>query len=322
MDRFHFHNGRDSILLDHIRGMMLLEDQYLTIEDPFNYILYKKQLESEKVRIITSGGGGLGALFSCFVGQGLADGMAHGDFGCAPTAYALFELAKKIHTPKGILFLTNNFAGDFLNNDMAVELLESEGIPSKVIYCCDDIFSASGEPRENRGGLCGIGFLIKIAAEAAKQGLSLHEVESITRKAESNLRSVTITIDDQDQIINFGEGFSGEKASVSLPYRNLDDLVNHAINFLLDDFQMTNKNHDYHCFVSINRLRKMSLVESYAAVYSVSKKIQKSGIPLGRITTGSYFDAFDSNGCIISILFADQDLIPFIKPVTSYSFTI
>jgi dihydroxyacetone kinase-like protein len=49
--------------------------------------------------------------------------------------------------------MTNNFAGDFLNNDMAVELLESEGIPSKVTIVVMTFSVLQVEPRENRGGL-------------------------------------------------------------------------------------------------------------------------------------------------------------------------
>lgn len=323
MNEFLFCDNRDSILYDHIRGLMVLhKGEYATIDDPFSYVLFKQKLETEKVRVIISGGGSTGSLFSGFVGEGLADGMAHGEFFSAPTAYSLYALGKEINDKKGLLFLTNNFSGDFLNNDMAIELLGDEGITANAIYCSDDIFSAINEPKENRGGLCGITFLIKIASSAAKRGFSLSEVSAVVEKAHQNLRSVAVTLSDDQRELQFGKGFSGEKPPVSMDYRGLDHLVENAINMLFDDFSISSDYKDKTCFLSINRSRKTSNTEVNAMVYAAQQKLLKKGLLVGDITMGNYFDVFDSPGCIFSILFADSDMLQFIELVNGYDFTI
>lgn len=59
----------------------------------------------------------------------------------APNAYVLYEMAKNIDCGKGILFLTNHYMGDYLNNDMAVELLAHDNINAAMCCISDDILS-------------------------------------------------------------------------------------------------------------------------------------------------------------------------------------
>ena len=173
-------NARDRALDESMKGIFAAQpDEFVRLPGEYSYTLYRKRLKRDRVQIVISGGGGAGPLFPGFVADGLADAISHGDFGCAPNAYSLYEVGKAIHQGKGILYMTNNFAGDFLNNDMAQELLVTEGIPAKVAYASDDIFSAQGEPKEKRGGLSGIGLMMKAASGAADRGMGLDEVLAV-----------------------------------------------------------------------------------------------------------------------------------------------
>jgi len=138
-------NSIDSALDEMLSGVMAAQPgEFVRMENLHSYILYKRNIDNDKVQVVISGGGGFGPLFPSFVGKGLADAVCFGEFNCAPNAYALYEVAKTVNRGKGILFLTNNFVGDFLNNDMAKELLYIDGIASEVCYASDDILSARG----------------------------------------------------------------------------------------------------------------------------------------------------------------------------------
>ena len=94
--------------------------------------------------VIISGGAANGPLFPGYVGEGLADAAVVGGAYSAPNAYAIYETGKYIDSGHGVLLLYNNFAGDYLNNDMAEELLAMDGIPVESVWTTDDIASALG----------------------------------------------------------------------------------------------------------------------------------------------------------------------------------
>ncbi|MEM1483799.1 dihydroxyacetone kinase subunit DhaK [Oscillospiraceae bacterium PP1C4] len=317
---FEIFNQKTTAFKELISGILSAQpDDFVEIENLYSYTLHKKRIMDDRVQIVISGGGGYGALFPGFVGEGLADAVCQGDFDCAPNAYALYEVAKAVHRKKGILFLANHFTGDFLNNDMAQELLEGDNICSKACYVSDDLFSSRGEPKEKRGGLCGIALLIKIAASAADRGLGLEEVYRIVQKANDRLRSVTVCLNQQKRQMEFGPGFSGEAPAVVMSYQSADDLVQNALVFLLSELE---EYPDSPLYFTINRMAGMSYLEGYIILQSVKSQLEASGHVVNGCSVGSYFNAFDSNGCIISVLAADDEIAQYIRPVSGYDFTI
>ena len=155
-------------------------------------VLVKRTPTPDRFSIIISGGAGNGPLFPGYVGEGLADAASIGGPFSAPNAYAIYEAAKQLGSKKGVLLLYNNFAGDYLNNDMAQELLEQEGIQVETVISNDDIATALGEPRAERNGRCGIALLIKLAAAYAKAGMELKEAAQLLRYATTRLGTLSL----------------------------------------------------------------------------------------------------------------------------------
>lgn len=156
-------NSRETALNEALNGIKrACPGKYTRLETEYGYGLYRNNISSNRVRIIVDGGGGYGHMWSAFAEEGLADAMVHGNFDSAPNAYVLYEMAKNIDCGKGILFLTNHYMGDYLNNDMAVELLAHDNINAAMCCISDDILSCEGEIAENRGGLHGIGQVLSL----------------------------------------------------------------------------------------------------------------------------------------------------------------
>ncbi len=313
-------NNKEEVLGEVLEGIMFTQpDAYIRMINEFSYILYRKNMDDKKVKIIASGGAGRGPLFEGFAGEGLADAVVTGDFNCAPNAYALYDVARTIDRGRGILFLTNNYAGDYLNNDMAVELLSKEGISSGMVLVSDDIFSARGEPKDKRGGLSGIGILIKIASAAAEDGLSLEEVLRITQKANDRIRTAAVCMNDDLDLMEFGAGFSGEAPVITEKFQSADRLAESAIEKIMGELDSYQGGRIY---LNVNRMRQMMYVEGYVVLMSLKRKLEKKGYSLIGASVGGYYDAYDANGCIISLLSADSELEKYIKPAKGYDFTI
>ncbi len=313
-------NEKEGILDDVLQGIMFTQQgTYIRMENEFSYMLHRKDIKNQKVQVILNGGAGKGPLFEGFVGKGLADAMVIGEFDCAPNAYALYEIGKKIERGKGILFLANNYSGDYLNNDMAMELLSAEGIRSGLILASDDMFSAKGERKENRGGLSGIGMLTKIASEAAGNGLSLKELYRVTQEANCRMRSMAVCVSEETNKIQIGAGFSGEAPSIAEDFISADQLAETVIECGMEELKAYENSK---IFFTVNRMREMTYVEGYVVLMSMKRALEKRGYAIGGAAAGCYYDAYDSNGCIVTVLAANAEIERYIKTVNGYDFTI
>ncbi|WP_334104281.1 dihydroxyacetone kinase subunit DhaK [Muricomes intestini] len=315
-----FINKNKQHLDEVIQGIMAARPEALRrIENEYSYVLTKKELFADKVQVIVNGGGGRGPFFEGVVGEGMADAMVSGDFNCAPNAYMLYQTAKEIEQNKGILFIANNFMGDYLNNDMAKELLEGDGIETKVCYASDDIYSSRGENKENRGGLSGIGFIMKVAAAASESGENLKEVHRVSEKVNERTRSLSLCYNVGKNAIEFGNGFSGEKPTEILPYEDVNRVAEKVVGVLMNELGRYRSGRIH---IMVNRMLYTSYAEGYIMLGALKKKLEGRGIKTGICTAGNYFDAYDYNGFIISFMAADDEIENYTKRVNGFDFTV
>ena len=154
-----------------------------------NAFLYKNRRRG-KVSLVIGGGSGHEPMFSGFVGDVLADAAACGNIFASPNPQLIFETAQAVDEGKGVLFVYGNYAGDNMNFDMAEELCDFEGIKTAHVRVLDDCVSAPADRREDRRGIAGDVFVIKIAGAACDAGLSLEEVTRVTEKARDNIFTI------------------------------------------------------------------------------------------------------------------------------------
>src|SRR5690606_9628676 len=73
--------------------------------------------------------------------------------------------------------------GDVLNFGVAAERLRAEGIDVRIVTVTDDVASAPADRHLQRRGIAGDFVVFKVAGAAAEAGLSIDEVERVTRLA-------------------------------------------------------------------------------------------------------------------------------------------
>ncbi|MDO4272996.1 MAG: dihydroxyacetone kinase subunit DhaK [Eubacteriales bacterium] len=311
-------NSKESAHEEALQGIMLANPgKYTRLPSEYGYGLYRNNLRDGQVRIIINGGGGYGPMWAGFADNGLADAMVHGNFDSAPNAFVLYEMAKAVDCGCGVLFLTNHFMGDYLNNDMAVELLAHDGIPAKLCCVSDDILSCEGEAKEARGGLHGIGQICKICGAAAREGLSLDEIWGLAEKANSRLRSVSVNI--REGMILFGEGFSGEPAVKTSPYQSVDQMVREACGILLEEMEQWR---DDSFYLSVNSHCGVGYTESFVILNSAVQWLKEQGLKMWGCGAGTYFDVYEGTGCMISLIACDEEMRKYLHPEKGYGFVI
>ena len=267
-------------------------------------VITKRKPTPEHFAVIVSGGGGNGPLFPGYVGEGLADAAVLGGPYSAPNAYAIYEAGMLLGRENGVLLLYNNFSGDYLNNDMAKELLEMEGIQVESVVSTDDIASALEEPREHRSGRSGIALLIKLAGACAKEGMHLSQAAELLRFANTRLGTLSLHVNEGQTHIAYGAGFSGEPPMRIETHMNMERAAKEVSEMLLEDLSPTKEET---IFLLVNRLRLTSYSDGYIMANWVAREFSKHHL-LQQLRVSAFSNIMDVYGFDFSVICMNGDI--------------
>ncbi len=265
--------------------------------------LVRADFDPSHVAVIISGGGGNGPLFPGYVGAGLADAAVIGAPFAAPNAYTIYETGLHLGREKGVLLLYNNFSGDYLNNDMAAELLRMDGIEVESVISTDDIASAVGEDKSARSGTSGIAYLIKLASACAKRGMALRDMAAFLKETQTRLGTLSIHVDFAKNEMAYGEGFSGEPA---IRVENHMDMQRSAVemcDMLLEDLK---PEPNEKIFIMVNRLRYTSYADGYIFAQHVVDYISKK-YEIAQLRVANFSSIMDVYGFNVSLFCAGDE---------------
>ena len=304
----------DHITQECADGLALVYPEFVhTLPDSFNgRVLLSNSYDPNRVNLIVSSGGGGGPFSNSFIASpDLADAAVNGNICTAPSAYDIYEVVKKINSPHGYLFIYNNFMGDWLNNDLALELIETEGYKGYQLPIRDDCLSVpSDAPRSERTGSIGLLFAVKIAAACARTGASLEEVASLMEHVNDRMSSVMLTYDFEKKLTMLGEGISGEPAR--LVYENrftLEDSAQLSYDLLFEDLKPKANEKIY---LLINRSHHTLYEDSFILAKHLHNYSQ-SKIPVHQMSVGYYDRMSESYGFSVTMLCADERIDPFMQ---------
>lgn len=305
----------------YFKGMeMAYPDRWRMLHgDENSAVLIKRRPTLNQVAVIISGGGANGPLFPGYVADGLGDAAVVGAPHGAPSAYAIYETGKYLGREKGALLLYNNFAGDYLNNDMAQELLEMDGLMVESVIATDDIASAVGEPKASRSGRTGIALLTRLAGSCAGLGYSLADTAALVRRANQRLGTLSVFIDIEKNVVTFGGGFSGEPGVLTMPCSSMEAVAQQAVQLLMEDLC---PQPGEQCVLLINRMRYTSYSDSFRMAKCAMEALQQRA-PILKTRVANFSNILDVYGFEITVLCADEGLIGHLEQdVTTDSFII
>lgn len=281
--------------------------------------LMRKTPQLERVNIVVSGGAGGGPWLAGYVGEGLADAAVGGGPYAAPNAYLLYETAKHLGQSKGVLLVYNNFAGDFLNNDMAGELLAMDRVQAAGVAVGDDIATAVGEARENRGGRCGAPYLLKAAAHCAAQGMDLPGVVAVAEAVNRRTGTLSVRVDFERGEISYGGGFSGEPGLRTETHMDMRRMVEEALDMLVEDVKPQPGEKLY---LLVNRMRYTAYTDGYTAAKYAFEHLSPA-FAVEQLRVANFSNILDSYGFTFTVLCAGEALWPHLAgEVVSDSFIL
>ena len=310
-----------NVVEESLTGYLLAYKKYYKKIGDFNAFSYRGARQN-KVALVIGGGSGHEPLFTGYCGAGLADAVACGNVCASPNPELIKETAKAVDQGKGVLFIYGCYAGDNLNFDMAEELCQAEGIKTAHVRVWDDFVSAPVERIDERRGIAGDVFTIKIAGAACDAGLSLEEVVKVTEKCRDNINTLgvctspctlpgnsapTFTI-AEDEIV-FGMGLHGEKGLETTKIMPCNEMVAKMYNMFKASSTISSElKAGAEVAVLVNGLGSTPLLELNLVYYELYKLLHKDGIKVYDSEVKTYCTSMEMGGFSITLLLLDDEL--------------
>lgn len=298
-------------------------------------IMKKREINKDKVTLISGGGSGHEPAHAGFIGQGMLDVAVCGDVFASPSQIQVYQGIKSAVSDKGTLLIIKNYSGDMMNFKNAAHLAIEDGINVDYVKVEDDIAVEDSLYTVGRRGVAGTVLVHKVAGAAAEMGESLQVVKEAAQKAADNVRSIgfaftsctvpakgTPTFEIGDDEIEYGVGIHGEPGIRREKVMSADDIAQRMVNQILDDLKI-DENSKGEVALLVNGFGGTPLQELYLLNNSVNKELAKRNVKVFKTFVGNYMTSIDMAGASLSIMKLDEQLKKLIsKPCDTPAFKV
>lgn len=270
------------------------------------------------VGIVTGGGSGHLPVFLGYVGRGLCTGVAIGNVFSSPSSDAALAATRASSGGAGVLYLYGNYGGDVLNFDLAAEMADAEGIPTRTVLVTDDVMSAPPERAADRRGVAGLFFAYKCAGAAAERGESLEEVAAAASAAVAATRTMGVglsptilpaagkpTFELGEGEMEIGIGIHGEPGVHRGPLETADEVTVRLLDAICPDLGLERGDR---VAVLVNGLGATPLEELYVMYRRAARYLGDLGATIHRPYIGEYATSLEMAGASISVMRLDDRL--------------
>ncbi len=339
-------NNHETLVLEMCSGIAMAHTDMEFI--PKYKIIKKKNINKNKVSLISGGGSGHEPAHAGFVGTGMLDAAVCGDVFASPSQMQVYHAIRETASDKGTLLIIKNYSGDMMNFKNAAFLAQEDGCEVDYVKVDDDVAVQDSLYTVGRRGVAGTIFVHKIAGAAAEQGCSLPNVKKAAEKAIANVRSIGFaltsctvpakgspTFELQADEMEYGVGIHGEPGIKNEKMLSADEIAVRMTEALLQDFEKdrildrehapvegsmddakAQENLSTEYAVLINGFGATPLQELYVLNHSVLKTLEEMGIKVHRVFVGSFMTSIDMAGASLSMLRLDDELKGYLNAVS------
>jgi dihydroxyacetone kinase len=311
-------NKAEDLVVEMCEGMQKAYPHTLVFEPKYK-IMRRKNLNTDKVSLISGGGSGHEPSHAGFVGTGMLDAAVCGDVFASPSTIQVYNAINQTSSSKGTLLIIKNYSGDCMNFDAAAEMAEDDGdVQVERVYVNDDVAVKDSLYTVGRRGVAGTVFVHKIAGAAAEAGSDLLTVKAVAEKVIANVRSMgfaltsctvpakgtpTFTLGEDE--MEFGVGIHGEPGIVREKIVSADELAGKLLDKILEDLPCEQGDE---VAIMVNGFGSSPLQELFVLNNSASNLLAKKNISIYRTFVGNYMTAIDMAGASLTLLKLDAEL--------------
>ncbi|NMG07272.1 dihydroxyacetone kinase subunit DhaK [Brasilonema sp. UFV-L1] len=336
-------NKPEDFIHEILKGMAAAHPNFIKV----NYepaFVYRADVPIQgKVAIVSGGGSGHEPMHAGFVGMGMLDAACPGEVFTSPTPDQMLSAAKKVDGGAGILYIVKNYSGDVMNFEMATELARSEGIQVLSILIDDDVAVKDSLYTQGRRGVGTTVLAEKICGAAAQQGYNLQKTADLCRFVNRNGRSMGIaltsctvpargtpTFELGSQEIEMGIGIHGEPGRERMNLKSADEITEILALSIIEDSPYTRTMREWDeekgewvdveltnpvfqqgdkVLAFVNSMGGTPISELYIVYRKLAEICEKKGLQIVRNLIGPYVTSLDMQGCSITLLKLDDELI-------------
>ena len=313
-----FVNDPKQFVPEMLKGIALANPDTIKYVPEYNLIMRADAPNENKVSIVQGSGSGHEPAHVMVVGKGMLDAACPGDVFSAPPADYVFETAKLVASPKGVLLLVNNYTGDRMAFEMAQELAEAEGILVDTLFINDDVAVQDSLYTVGRRGVAGNFFVMKACGAVAEDGGSLEEVKAIGEKVNSVTRTMGIALtactppakghplfDLGDDEMEVGVGIHGEPGRRRAKLVSANEIVEELLGAVVHDLPYASGDR---VALMINGLGGTPISELYLLYGIAAEKLQEQGITVARSYVGEYCTSLEMAGASLTLVKLDDEI--------------
>ncbi|MDF9411270.1 dihydroxyacetone kinase subunit DhaK [Brevibacillus laterosporus] len=311
-------NKPETLVREMCSGMVLAHPDLEFISK--HKIMKKREINTDKVTLISGGGSGHEPAHAGFVGSGMLDVAVCGDVFASPSQIQVYQAIKASASKKGTLLIIKNYSGDIMNFKNAAHLAGEDGLLVDYVKVDDDIAVEDSLYTVGRRGVAGTVLVHKIAGAAAEEGKELSEVKEIAQKAIDRTRSIgfaltsctvpakgTPTFELSEDEIEYGVGIHGEPGIRREKLVSANELAKKMVADLFRDMNIKD-NSQQEIGVLINGFGGSPLQELYLLANAVVREINKSNVSIFKVFVGNYMTSIDMAGASVSFISLDDQL--------------
>ncbi|MFD2618591.1 dihydroxyacetone kinase subunit DhaK [Terrilactibacillus laevilacticus] len=311
-------NNPENLVIEMCHGMVMAHPELELLEK--YKVIKKKEMNENKVTVISGGGSGHEPAHAGLVGKGMLDAAVCGDMFASPSQIQVYQAIKETASKKGTLLIIKNYSGDIMNFKNGAYLASEDGIQVDYVRVDDDIAVKDSLYTVGRRGVAGVVLVHKIAGAAAEEGMDLLQVKTVSEKAAKNVRSLgvaltsctlpasgTPTFELGEGEMEYGVGIHGEPGIRREKVVSADELALRMTHDLLKDLGIEDDD-PAEIALLVNGYGGTPLQELYLFNHAVTREISRRNIRINRIFVGNYMTSIDMAGVSLSIMKLDDEL--------------
>ncbi|WP_156576464.1 dihydroxyacetone kinase subunit DhaK [Bacillus luti] len=309
-------NKPETLVMEMCNGMVMAHPELELLKK--YKVIKKKEMNENKVTLISGGGSGHEPAHAGLVGKGMLDAAVCGDVFASPSQIQVYQAIKETASKKGTLLIIKNYSGDIMNFKNGAHLAKEDGIEVDYVKVDDDIAVEDSLYTVGRRGVAGVILVHKIAGAAAEAGMDLGAVKAVAEKAAANVRTIglaltsctvpasgspTFTLAEDE--MEYGVGIHGEPGIKREKMLSADELANRMTNDLMKDLGVKDGEE---IALLVNGFGGTPLQELYLFNNAVTRELAARNIKINRVFVGNYMTSIDMAGMSLTVMKLDNEL--------------
>ena len=313
-----FLNDPNNFVAEMLEGVHLANPGKYKLVPEFNLIYRADRPDNSKVSVVQGSGSGHEPAHIMAVGPGMLDAASPGAVFAAPPVDTCLACIETLKSDAGVLVLINNYQGDRMSWDMAIEMAQAQGIKVEKFIINDDVAVPDSTYSIGRRGVAGNFFVIKACGAAAERGASLEELLRIADKVNANVRSMGVALSSctpplkgsplfeiAEDEMEVGIGIHGEPGRRRDKTKAGDAIVDEMFDAIAGDLPFKSGDR---IGVMVNGLGGTPISELYLLYRRAAQRAELAGMTIVRNYVGEYCTSLEMAGASLTLIRLDKEL--------------